>query len=107
MSDQESLAEVKAFIDSRHNETVTIELLARLACMSPSKLKYSFRNAFGSPVYRYIMETRVRRAERLLAETDLPVAQVAGLVGYKKAGAFAAAFRKYTGKLPRDARNKD
>ncbi|MDR0397115.1 MAG: AraC family transcriptional regulator [Oscillospiraceae bacterium] len=106
MGDQEGLDAVKAFIDSRHNEVVTIEKLARLACMSPSKLKYSFRSAFGSPVYKYIMETRARHAERLLMETDLPVAQVAGMVGYKKAGAFAAAFHKCAGKLPRDVRKQ-
>ncbi|MDR2657618.1 MAG: AraC family transcriptional regulator [Oscillospiraceae bacterium] len=104
MNDRDGLDVVKDHIDNRFYEAITIDQLARLACMSPSKLKYSFRTAFGSTVYRYIMETRAKHAERLLVETDLPVARIAERVGYKKAGAFAAAFHKCVGKLPREAR---
>lgn len=110
MNDKDSLAIVKAHIDCRYYEAVTIDQLARLACMSPSKLKYSFRVTYGTTLYQYIMATRARTAERLLIETDLSVSQIAMHVGYKKAGAFAAAFQKCMGKLPSELRkevNKD
>ena len=104
MSDSESIASVKAYIDNRYNAGITIEQLAKHACMSPSKLKYCFKANIGQTVYEYLTDVRIRCAEYLLADTDLCVAHIAERVGYKKPGAFAAAFRKRTGRLPKDAR---
>jgi AraC-like DNA-binding protein len=104
MSDRERISSVKAYIEDHYDAALTISQLSKLACMSPSKLKYSFKAAFCRTVYGYLTEVRMRCAQCLLADTDLCVARVAERVGYKKAGAFAAAFRKYTGRLPREAR---
>jgi AraC-like DNA-binding protein len=49
----------------------------------------------------------MRCAQCLLTDTDLCVAHIAERVGYKKAGAFAAAFKKYTGRLPKESRRAD
>ena len=106
MSDSESIASVKAYIDSHYDEAVTIGQLAKIACMSPSKLKYCFKACLGQTVYGYLTEVRMYCAECLLADTDLCVAHIAERVGYKKPGAFAAAFRKRTGRLPKDARKR-
>ncbi|MDR0569821.1 MAG: AraC family transcriptional regulator [Clostridiales Family XIII bacterium] len=106
MSDKECIARVKAHIDANYSGQVTIARLARLACMSASKLKYSFKAAVGLTVHSYLTEVRMGRAEQLLADTKLPVARVAEMVGYKKAGAFAAAFKKRKGRLPKDTRKK-
>jgi AraC-like DNA-binding protein len=104
MDDQESIALVKAYIDANYQVALTIERLARIACMSPSKLKYCFKAQCGETVYGYLTAVRMSRAARLLADTDLSVARVAERVGYKKSGAFAAVFKKSTGLLPREAR---
>ncbi|MDR2045331.1 MAG: AraC family transcriptional regulator [Clostridium sp.] len=104
MSDRDSIFTVRKYIDTNYGTAVTIAELARLACMSPSKLKYSFKAHCGKTVFAYLTETRMRSAERLLSGTDLCVAHVAERVGYQKAGAFAAAFRKCTGRLPKEAR---
>jgi transcriptional regulator GlxA family with amidase domain len=104
MTDQDSLAAVKTYIAEHCSEAVTISQLAHMACMSPGKLKYSYKAAYHNTIYHSIMEARASRAERLLLTTDLPVSVIAEMVGYKKAGAFAAAFRKCKGKLPREVR---
>jgi AraC-like DNA-binding protein len=59
--------------------------------------------------YRDIVETALReRSERLLAETDLQVSEVAFRAGYTDVSNFTRAFRRWTGKTPkayrRDAR---
>jgi transcriptional regulator GlxA family with amidase domain len=46
----------------------------------------------------------MEKAKWLLTGTALTVEAVAVEVGYKKAGAFAAVFQKYTGQLPREYR---
>lgn len=45
-------------------------------------------------------------ANRYLAERDLRISQVAWLLGYKEVSAFTHAFRRWTGKAPRSARQR-
>jgi AraC-like DNA-binding protein len=44
-------------------------------------------------------------AARYLTEVDLSISQVAWLLGYQEASAFTHAFRRWTGKTPREARS--
>jgi AraC-like DNA-binding protein len=69
--------------------------------MSATKFKYSFRRAYGMTAHEFVRRTRMAEAEKLLAAGDMTVSGVALMVGYMKPGAFAAAFKKHTGMLPR------
>jgi AraC-like DNA-binding protein len=48
---------------------------------------------------------RADLAKRYLADADLSVSQIAWLLGYKEVGAFSHAFRRWTGKTPREVRD--
>jgi AraC-like DNA-binding protein len=97
--------QMKRYIDENSNSELTVEVLAKIACMSPSKLKYCFKRSFNRNIYEYVTEIRMEKAKRLLADTDLAIEIVASEIGYKKSGAFAAAFRKYAGILPKEYRS--
>ncbi|HEY7228872.1 MAG TPA: AraC family transcriptional regulator ligand-binding domain-containing protein [Pseudolabrys sp.] len=43
-------------------------------------------------------------ANRYLADGDLPISQIAWLLGYREVGSFSHAFKRWTGKRPREAR---
>jgi len=43
-------------------------------------------------------------ANRYLAEENLPISELAWLLGYQEVGAFSHAFKRWTGKTPREAR---
>jgi AraC-like DNA-binding protein len=43
-------------------------------------------------------------AERYLTDDDLSISQIAWLLGYKEVSAFTHAFKRWTGKTPREAR---
>ena len=49
-------------------------------------------------------DLRADLAKRYLADDDLSVSQIAWLLGYKEVGAFSHAFRRWTGKTPRQVR---
>ncbi|MDR1272184.1 MAG: AraC family transcriptional regulator [Clostridiales Family XIII bacterium] len=102
--DLEGIIRVQSFIDCNYGGSITIEQLSKIACMCASKLKYVFKDATGKTVHQYLTEVRVSKAKCLLAETDMPVSQVALLSGYRKAGAFTAVFKKNTGTKPLDYR---
>ena len=42
--------------------------------------------------------------ERYLADDSLSISQIAWLLGYQEVSAFTHAFRRWTGKTPREAR---
>ena len=49
-------------------------------------------------------ETRIALAKRYLAEHDLPVSEIAWLLGYAEVSSFTHAFKRWTGKTPRQFR---
>lgn len=99
-ADRRLLQELTAYLDAHCGEDLPREQLARMACMSPTKLKRVFRQYHGCTITEYLRRLRMRRAEQLLAGTELTVGQVARQVGYQSASRFAAVFRQATGQTP-------
>lgn len=89
-------------ISANLTASLTIEQLASELHASPSAIKAAFRNVYGDSIYAYRKTLRLQEAQRLLSETDIPIAQVAAEIGYANPGKFAAAFKKKYGQLPRE-----
>jgi AraC-like DNA-binding protein len=51
-------------------------------------------------------EMKFDLARHYLMEADLPITTIAWLLGYQEVSAFTRAFRRWTGKTPKQARNK-
>ncbi|WP_449316180.1 helix-turn-helix transcriptional regulator [Rubneribacter sp.] len=98
--DRAALDNVSAYINGNLAGALTCEELARRACMGQTKLKAAFKTAYGTSPAAFVTNARIERAIELLSSTDLPIAQVAHAVGYRKPGAFAEAFRRRTGVAP-------
>ena len=94
------LNSVASYIDDHFAARLSLDTLAKIACMSVTKLKYTFKEAYKSTISEYIVNKRLAQAEYLLVNTDLSISQVAQAVGYKKSGNFSDAFHKNTGLLP-------
>lgn len=87
------------------SERFTIEELAHRYLMNPTTLKTLFKSVYGNSIAAHIKEHRMERASELLRSTELSVAEISALVGYDSQSRFAASFRDYSGKLPREYRN--
>jgi len=74
--------------------------LAQQVGVSDRTLRRGFRELFGTTVIRYLMQQRLNRAEQLLREGNLTVAEVANEVGYSHLGHFATAFQDQFGMTP-------
>ena len=82
----------------------TIEELAQQVGLSPTALKTCFKGVYGSSVYAYLREYRLQTAQKLLAESDASIAEIAHRVGYENPNKFSSAFRAETGKTPSEYR---
>jgi AraC family transcriptional regulator len=74
--------------------------LAELCGFSPHYFAKLFRQATGQSLGRYIAEWRLRRAERLLTETSLPLKEIAYRLGFANAANFSTAFSKELHQTP-------
>lgn len=78
----------------------TVEALAQAVGLSPTALKTCFRGVYGSSLYAYLREYRLQTAQKLLAETDASVADIAHRIGYENPNKFSSAFREVYGMTP-------
>ena len=74
--------------------------LAAAAGLSPSHFTRAFKRSTGRPPHRYLMERRVEHAQRLLASTDAPLAEVASDCGFADQSHLSTAFRRLLGATP-------
>jgi AraC-like DNA-binding protein len=79
-----------------------ISKLAKMAAMSPSKLKNTFKEIYGLPIYQYFQKHRMNKAKAMLLSNKYNVKEVGMEVGYSNLSNFAKAFKKSFDQLPSD-----
>lgn len=86
-----------------HLETPpVIKELAVYASMSPSKLKRLFKQIFGSSIFNYYQEFRMKEAALLLKEKKLSVSEVGYQLGFTNLSHFSRVFKEHTGMKPKE-----
>jgi AraC family transcriptional regulator of adaptative response / DNA-3-methyladenine glycosylase II len=85
-------------------ESPSVELLARRLGVSDRHLRRIFEAHFGVSPVQYLQTRRLLTAKQLLADTDLPVTQVALVSGYASVRRFNAAFAGHYGLNPTQLR---
>jgi AraC-like DNA-binding protein len=91
-------------IHQRPAEPWTVGSLAAEASVSRAHFAKRFTEIMGQPPLSYLSEWRIYRAEELLTDSDLSIANVAKAVGYNDPFAFSTAFKRKRGTSPRDFR---
>lgn len=74
--------------------------LARSVGLPHPRLNFGFRELFGTTVFDYIRQARLKKARSLLDEGRMNVTEVAYAVGYSSLSHFAKSFKKYHGTPP-------
>ncbi|HJV49786.1 MAG TPA: DNA-binding transcriptional regulator [Geothrix sp.] len=80
-------------------------LIARIPT-SRSVLQRRFRSETGRSIQQEIIQVRLNHARRLLAETDLPLVEVAERSGFKHREYLGAIFKAHLGKSPAEYRRE-
>lgn len=101
----EIIREIHEQLTKHMEQRFTIEALSKQYLMNPTTLKSIFKSVYGNSIAAHIKEHRMERAANLLLTTDLSIAEIAEQVGYDSQSRFTAAFKTFSGKLPKDYRN--
>jgi AraC-like DNA-binding protein len=80
--------------------------IARQLGMSLRTLERRLRSE-GLTFGGILNELRCNLAKRYLREEDLPISKIAWLLGYQEVSGFTHAFKRWTGKTPREARAEE
>lgn len=91
---------VKDYIDRYYEKKLRIGAIAEYIGVNRSYLSNSFRRETGVSPQEYLMGIRIRRAQTLLRESGLMIAEIAQQVGYPDALAFSRIFRQRVGLSP-------
>jgi AraC-like DNA-binding protein len=70
------------------------------------KLKYGFRELYGTTVFKYLVQERLRKAKTLVQYTQLSFKSIAKMVGFKSAPHFTRAFKEQFEYSPKIFRKK-
>ena len=95
---EEATAMIERALDK--GRRVGINEVAERLYTSRSKLCATFKAQTGESLGAYIRRRRMERAQDLLADSALTIAQVAERLGYPQQAAFAQAFKQHTGTTP-------
>ncbi|MGH8032238.1 MAG: helix-turn-helix transcriptional regulator [Luteimonas sp.] len=100
--DAELVAAARRILNQRLVDPPTLQQLAREIGTNRNKLNQIFRHSMGITLKAYCVQRRMERAQILLQEGCLNIAQIAEAVGYQHQSSFTAAFRDAMGMCPRD-----
>lgn len=89
-----SIAEAKVFITSDLKNHLSAEALASHVGINSVKLKYGFRQLYGTSIYQFLLQCRIKQAKALLRNKELQVKAVAMQCGFKNVQHFITCFKK-------------
>ena len=90
----------KDYIDSCYTSKITLEHLASIAFLNSTYFLRTFKKNFNVTPYQYVIQKRLQLAKRLLASSDITVADVCYKVGYEDVRSFITLFKNNFGSTP-------
>jgi AraC-like DNA-binding protein len=92
---------VSIHIETHLHSSISSADLAALAKQSVYHFCRVFRQSFDESPHRYVMRRRIERAQGLMLQTDLPLAQIAIECGMADQAHLSRSFRRFVGECPR------
>ena len=100
------LRDARNAILREHGPGVDLDHVARRVGTSRRQLQRVFADHSQQSFRDTLAAVRMYRARRLLAESDMAIAEIGKLVGYVEAAQFTKAFRHRNGMAPREYRRQ-
>ena len=101
---REKLFEAKEILIENLDDPPSLSELSKLIGLNNFKLKKSFKELFGVPVFKYLQNERLSKAHELIQNQDTSVQEAAWHVGYDSLSSFSNAFEKKFGYRPSQIR---
>ncbi len=87
-------------VDAHLVDPISVADLARLVGLSEAHFARAFKQTLGMAPHRFVMERRLERGRRMLADTEDSIAHIASACGFADQAHFARAFSQTFGLSP-------
>ena len=99
-----AMRRVREFVDMHLGESIDLPMLAAAAGLSLHHFARQFKQSAGVTPHHYLTQKRLQRAQEMLAQTDLPLSDIAHAAGFSDQSHLARHFRHTLGTTPREFR---
>lgn len=96
-----TVARIHDYMAAHIGESISLEALARVACMSRFHFARRFRQSTGCSPMAFLLHMRIQRARFLLEEGESKIADIAAELGFFDQSHFTRTFRRAIGMSPR------
>ena len=94
------IRDILAYIAANHTTDLTLQHIAQLFYTNPSYLSRLFKQHTGLTFCNYLNNYRIKEANKLLAETDRTITEIALDCGFNSLNNFCKCYKKITGTTP-------
>lgn len=88
---------VVEFLEKNYHRNIKVEDVAKNIHMSPAYISRVFKNETNFTIKWWLNSIRMKHAQELLLETDIPIKEIGPMVGYNEMRGFYKMFAKYFG----------
>jgi transcriptional regulator of acetoin/glycerol metabolism len=96
-----AMSRVREYMEVHLNESIDLGMLAGVAGLSMHHFARQFKQSAGVTPHHYLTQKRVERAQEMLVQTDLSLAEIAYAAGFSDQSHLARHFRYMLGTTPR------
>ncbi|OSY87589.1 hypothetical protein WH52_10880 [Tenacibaculum holothuriorum] len=108
LTEKDKVNEILTYIRQNvvDNEKIKISAIADEFNMSPNYVSVFIKKHAGISIQNYVMQTKMKMAERLLKQTSLNFSQISQKLDFTDSSHFTKTFKKYKGLTPKAFRMK-
>lgn len=104
-ADTQKIYMAKEILTKNIEKPPSLSELSQIIGLNSNKLKKSFKEMFGVPVFKYLQNERLTKAYAILRQGGMNVQETAWFVGYESLSSFSNAFYKKFGSRPSDIKS--
>jgi len=105
-TEHQRILRIKDFLTEHYTEDIDFDRMAERFGLSPSTFRRQWQRYVDHSPARFVSALRMKRACRLLCETGLSIAEIAGELGFADPLYFSKKFHKYAGEPARSYRKR-
>lgn len=98
------LRDAVLYIEGHYGENITLSDISKNAGLNHTTLTTLMKEELGYTATRYLMKYRITVSKKQLAFTDVPIKDVANMVGFKTVQHFNRIFKEHTDTTPAEFR---
>ena len=99
-----TISDISTYICSNFREDINLKTISEQFFISPSYFSRTFKKVTGLTFVEYLNSIRIKESQKLITKTNLTIAEISEIVGYKSNTHFGRIFKNIVGTTPNSYR---